>query len=227
MKFNLMMTRRSLALFLLILPWFLASAVAQTSKDSKTKVALLAVTAPADLGLVHLVANEVKSADLELSVNNVSDFVEVSGNELQLKMSTKDIVLCRFTLPEAGKRFVVILSPAKPSGYKAHVVRTDDPSFKRGDCFFLNLTSKTILGKLGTKQFTLEASKSLIERPIGARKENFYDVAFATRGEEGDRILSTTRWPVDEQIRSYLFFIENQEGKITYRAVDEFVTEGT
>ena len=62
-------------------------------------------------------------------------------------------------------------------------------------------------------------------RPEGARPENFYDIAFATRGDEGDRILSTSRWPVDEQIRNYLFFIQNSAGQITYRAVDEFVMD--
>ncbi len=64
-----------------------------------------------------------------------------------------------------------------------------------------------------------------IARPAGARKENYYDIAFASREGTEERILSTSRWPVDEQIRSYLFFFEDASGSITYRAVDEFVVE--
>jgi hypothetical protein len=31
------------------------------------------------------------------------------------------------------------------------------------------------------------------------------------------------RWPLDEQIRSYVFFVQDPTGRITYRAVDEFI----
>lgn len=34
---------------------------------------------------------------------------------------------------------------------------------------------------------------------------------------------ATVRWPVDKQVRSYVFFVQDANGRITYRAVDEFV----
>lgn len=31
------------------------------------------------------------------------------------------------------------------------------------------------------------------------------------------------RWPIDKQLRSYVFFFTNARGKTTYRAVDEYM----
>lgn len=203
----------------------LAAQEDKKSDEKSIKVRLLAVVAPPEIGKVYLIADEDRTPVFDLPVSNVSEPLKVSARTLILKTADKDAPLCNILLPEAGKRFVVVLSPAKTAGYRAHVIRTDDISFQRGDCFFVNLTQKSLLGKLGTKKFILESGKTAVYRPEGARPENFYDIAFATRGDDGDRILSTTRWPVDEQIRNYLFFIQNSTGQITYRAVDEFVMD--
>lgn len=184
---------------------------------------LLAEVVPEDLGPVCLVAGENRSDSIEISANNVSEPVVVGARKLALKLSDKDLSLCSFTLPDAGKSFVVIFSPAKPAGYRAEVVRTDDPTFKRGDVFFLNRTDQTILGKLGTKPLVLAPGKSVISRPAGATDGAYYDIAFAARTDAGDKILSTVRWPIDDQIRSYIFFVQDPNGRVSYRAVDEFV----
>jgi hypothetical protein len=69
----------------------------------------------------------------------------------------------------------------------------------------------------------LESGKSAINRPDGPKEKGYYDIAFATRQENEDRIFSSSRWPIDDQIRSYLFFLQEESGRITYRAVDEFI----
>lgn len=186
-------------------------------------VRLLAEVVPEAIGKVCLVAGDARTAALDLPANNVSDPIPVAGRTLQLRTVEKNLNLCSFTLPEAGKSFVVIFSPAKPAGYHAEMVRTDDPSFRRGDVFFLNRTEKTILGKLGSKPLVLAPGKSAITRPEGATDGAYYDIAFAARGEAGDKLLSTVRWPLDDQIRSYVFFVQDPSGRITYRAVDEFM----
>lgn len=186
---------------------------------------VLAEVVPDDLGTVYLASpdGETRTPAFDLSANNVSDPIPVSGRALVLKATNKDLRLSAFTLPDAGRAFVVIFTPAKPAGYKAEAVRTDDPTFKRGDVFFLNRTEQTILGKLGSKPMVLEPGKSIITRPDGATEGAYYDVAFAARTEGKDKLLSTVRWPVDEQIRSYIFFVQDANGRVTYRAVDEFV----
>ena len=207
--------------FALIIPIIAQEPVKEDKGD--IRVRLLAIVAPPDLGQVYLLSGETKSPAFDLPTNNVSDPITVTLRTIQLKTSTKDINLATITLPEAGKRFVVILIPIPAGGYSPYIIRTDELTFKKGDCFFLNLSHKQIIGKLGTKDISLDPGKSTIARPTGARKENYYDIAFASKEGEDARILSTSRWPVDEQIRSYLFFFEDANGSITYRAVDEFV----
>jgi len=122
----------------------------QPARNSIT-LRVLAEVVPEDLGTVYLLAGEARTPAFDLPANNVSDPLVVPGRTLVLKATNKDLGLCKFTLPDAGRAFVVIFSPAKPAGYRAEVVRTDDPSFKRGDVFFLNRTDQTILGKPRTK----------------------------------------------------------------------------
>lgn len=215
--------RKLLFLILLCCPLGGSAPAQDAPAKAGIKLRVLAEVIPEGLGPVYLAAGEARTAEFELPVNNVSDPLAVTSRVLALKTSVKGLTLCTFTLPDAGKSFVVIFSPAKPAGYKAEIVRTDDPSFKRGDVFLLNRTDQTILGKLGTKAMVLAAGKSTITRPEGATEGAYFDVAFAARSKAGDKLLSTVRWPIDDQIRSYLFFVQDPTGRISYRAVDEFM----
>ncbi len=217
------MFRISLALLPLL---FAVPASAQTAAPAKATgitIRALAEIVPDDLGAVYLSEGEARSGSFVLPTNNLSDPMGAPGRTLSVKTADKDQTICRFQLPAEGKRFVVILSPAQPAGYKAHIVRTDVAGFDPGDVFFLNRTNQTILGKLGTKALVLEPGKTAITRPAGATEGVYYDVSFAARTPQGDKLLSTVRWPVDERVRSYIFFVHNAEGGVTYRAVDEFV----
>lgn len=192
-------------------------------KKPRLLVKLLAVFVPENLGQVYLLSGDAKSAAFDLPANNVSEAQPVSQRGITLHTVNKDLPLCSISLPEGGNEFIIVLSPAKPSGYRSTVVRTDDPGFRRGDVFFLNLTTKTVLGKLGTRPLVLEPGKSAFNRADGPKEKGYYDIAFATRLENEDRLFSSSRWPIDDQIRSYLFFLEDPTGRITYRAVDEFI----
>jgi len=192
-------------------------------KNPRLLVKLLAVYVPEDLGQVYLKSGDAKSPAFDLPANNVSEAQGVSQRSFTLHTSNKDLPLSTVNLPESGHEFIVVLSPAKPGGYRSVVVRTDDPGFRRGDVFFLNLTTKTVLGKLGSRPLVLESGKSALGRAEGPKEKGYYDIAFATRQENEDRLFSSSRWPIDDQIRSYLFFLEDATGRITYRAVDEFL----
>ena len=77
---------------------------------------------------------------------------------------------------------------------------------------------------MGSVKFVIGGSSGRIVRPEGAKAERYYDVGFGVREEQGNRMLSTTRWPVDDHSRSYVFFFQNPtSGRLDYRAVDEFV----
>jgi hypothetical protein len=194
-------------------------------KKGNIEVKLLAELVPPNLGNVYLQLDEKeKSSDFALPSNRLSDPVMVSSRTLVLKTAEKGISLCTINLPELGGSFAVILVTAKPAGYQPIVVRTDDPSFKAGDVLFINRSDKTVLGKLGSTPLVLKPGESKKDRPSGAVDNTYYDVAFATRETTGDKVLSSSRWPVENDLRSYLFFFTNAQGKTSFRAVDEYLT---
>lgn len=218
----------SLRFFGLILALVLP-VTAQDKPSSKAagslQVKFLAEQAPESLGNVFLQLGEKeKSPGFALPTNHLSEPVVVAVRIMVLKTLDKEIPLCTINLPDAGSEFAVILVTAKPAGYQPIVVRTDDPSFKAGDVLFINRSEKTVLGKLGTTPLILKPGETAKSRPSGPIDNTYYDIAFATREETGDKILSSSRWPIDNQLRSYLFFFTNAQGRTTFRAVDEYLT---
>jgi hypothetical protein len=211
---------------------FLLPATAQDEgrpKKSGTgvEVRLLAEIAPPNLGKVYLAAGETTSATVDLPTNELSPPMTMSSRELLLKTVEKGLTLCPILLPEEGKSFAVILVTAKPSGYKPIIVRTDDPTFKVGDVMFINRSEKIVLGKLGDTPLIVNPGEVKKSRPSNPKEDAFYDIAFAVREPAGDRLISSTRWPIDGSLRSYVFFFTNAEGRTTFRAVDEFIVPST
>lgn len=215
---------------LLVACVLLSPASAQDAAPSKKAaghlhVRFLAEQAPENLGKVFLQLGEKeKSDDFELPTNRLSEAVTISPRVMVLKTLEKGVPLCTITLPDSGNEFAVILVTAKPAGYKPIVVRTDDPAFKAGDVLFINRSEKTILGKLGTARLTLKPGESTTSHPVGPIDNTYYDIAFAVHDETGDKLISSSRWPVENDLRSYLFFFTNAQGRTVFRAVDEYLT---
>lgn len=203
------------------------TAFSQSDKKTDLQVQLLAEQFPEKLGQVYLLFGDKKSQPFDLPTNRLSDPVPAEGRTMILKLAEKDVPLCTLTLPDEGKSFAIVLVTAKPSGFKPIVVRTDDSSFRSGDVFFINRSEKTILGKLGTAPLVLKPGENTKSRPNGAVDNTYYDVTFVTREGTTDKLISSTRWPVDNGLRSYLFFFTNAEGRTTFRAVDEYLKPPT
>jgi hypothetical protein len=219
-----MISRILLALSATILP--LLAQADGPDKKPELEVKFLAEQFPSSLGKVYLTDEKTRSEPFELPINTLSEPVPAPARTFDLKLSTSNVSLSRIVLPDQGKSFAVILVTAKPAGFKALVVRTDDPSFRPGDVFFINRSEKTILGKLGTTPLVLKPGESKKDRPVGPVDDTYYDIAFATRDETGDKVFSSSRWPIDNDLRSYLFFFTNAQGKTTFRAVDEYLSPG-
>lgn len=222
------MLHRLAGLLLVLTSALPAQDPAPTTKPKEEKglqVRLLAEQAPQALGKVCLVFGEARSDTFDLPVNGLSAPIPAPARTMALKMAEKDVQLCNLTLPEAGKSFAIILVVAKPSGYSPIIVRTDDPAFKAGDVLFINRSDKTILGKLGDTALAVKPGTTQQSRPTGPKDNTYYDIALGTRDAAGDKVLSTTRWPIDNTLRSYLFFFNTADGRTSYRAVDEFVPQ--
>ncbi|PAW75755.1 MAG: hypothetical protein B9S38_00585 [Verrucomicrobiia bacterium Tous-C4TDCM] len=197
---------------------------AQDAGGSGLTVRFLAERAPGNLGKVVLAAEKARSEPFELPINHLSDPRVAPARVFSIRPEAKDLSIADVTLPDAGKSFIVLLIPAVAGGYQPVVISAEDPDFKPGDVYFYNHADKPVLGYVGTSKFILAPAKGQTLRPAGAKPEKYYDVGFGVREKEGDRALSTTRWPVDDKIRSYVFFFVNPGTKrLDFRAVDEFV----
>lgn len=204
----------------ILLTW---SAAAGLAVGAEPKVRFLADRAASDLGEVVLSSAKASSANFELTVNNLSGPQEAPGRTFSLKAAGKDQALAEITLPQNGKAFVVLLLSQADGRYKPAVI-PDDGSFKGGEYYIHNGSTQAVWGKIGTTKFLAEPATGKIVKPAGATAQNQYEVAFGSGAKEGEHLLSSTVWPVDDKVRSYVFFFENPTTKrLDFRSVDEFV----
>jgi hypothetical protein len=190
--------------------------------ESGVTVRLLADEISEGQTKVSLQTAASKSDELELPTSTLSAPIAVAARSAVLKAAGTDTPLCTITLPAEGKSFAVLLSAEKPAGYVPFVVRLDDKDFKAGDVFVINRSAKTIVLKLGDNELVLEVGKTVKTRPTNP-VDGSYFITISERNPAGDRIISSTRWPVDEHLRSYILFSTNTKGRTIYRAVDEYL----
>jgi hypothetical protein len=214
--------------FLALFSLLAATLVPAQTSGSKggPKVRFLAERAPEAIGKVMLVAKEAKSAQFDLPTNHLSEPQTPPERIFSVWSAARNVSVATVTLPEQGDSFIVLLVPSADGGYKPIVISAKDANFKPGDIYFYNHADKTVLGYVGTSKFILEPAKGKTVRPQGPSgdEKNYYEVGLGIREKEGDRTLSTARWPVQKDMRMYVFFYLNPKSqRLDFRAVDEFV----
>jgi hypothetical protein len=205
--------------------WALAGGLLPAAPaGKKIAVRFAAQTAPANLGDLVMTAGEIRSAPFALPLNNLSEALTAPARAFRLELQEKPTVLATVTLPEAGSDFIILLVPAVKSGFEAVVLPAGDGSFRPGDYYLHNVSRNSVVGKVGTTNFIVPPRAGKVVRPDGAREGRFYDVALGVREGETARVISTSRWPVGKQMRTYVFFFDNPQSQdIDFRAIDEFV----
>lgn len=183
-------------------------------------VRIVANELPNGLSEAFIQSDEKKPKPLELTTNRLSEPIALASSTMVLKAADGKTNLCTVTLPDTGKSFTVLLVLEKAGTYTPFVVRTDDPAFKAGDIFFVNHTAKSIAMKLGGTELVIEPEKTAKAHPTKP-VENSYVIVISERNETGDKVISSTRWPTDANLRSYIFLTTNASGRTIYRAVDE------
>jgi hypothetical protein len=212
-------------LYLSLLCWVSVSHTAQ-AEEKGVEVRFLAERIPKNLGKVVLASAEERSEPFSLPMNNLSVPQEFSARTFNILSTELKKSLASVTLPNEGASFVVLLLPTLKDGYTSVVMPYDNPNFKAGDIYLHNNADKGVLGSVGTSKFTLNPGQGTMMSPKGAREVRFYEVLLGVKEEDGNRVLSMTRWPESKHTRFYVFFYTDLKTKlVTYRAVDEFVPE--
>ena len=204
----------------------LSSVDAQGGKKGKNvEVRYVAQAAPKNLGnLVMVAAEDVRSEPFILPLNNLSEPLVVPARAYRLETEEKAVKLAAITLPAEGNDFIILLVPAQKGGFEPIVIPNDGVSFRPGDFYVHNVSQQTVVGKVGTTNFSIRKRTGSVVRPKGARENRFYDVLIGVREKKGSRVISSSRWPVQKQMRTYVFFFDDpKRGSVDFRAVDEFV----
>lgn len=201
--------------------------VAQDKAAENPQVCFAAQRLPKGLGEIVMVAGETRSDPFVLPMNNLSTSRKAPGRRFVILPDGSPTKLATVVLPATGMDFVVLLVVGDArTPFKPVVIPAKDASFKPGDVYMFNAArEKTVLGKVGTTRFMLAPAKGQVVRPAGAEGEGrFYNVLIGVREQAGDKVISTSRWPVDGRMRSYVFFFDDPKGRsVDFRAIDEFV----
>jgi hypothetical protein len=218
------MIRITILSLTILLPAWAQDAPAEAPKGG-LQVRFVAQQVPAKMPEVKMTAGEdLQSAPFGLPVNSLSQRQVAPARRFLLSTADKDQKLAAVTLPEEGKDFIVLLVLGEKSGYEAVVFNAKSPKFKPGDVYVHNTSKSVVMGQVGSSRFVLNPRKGSVFTPSGARPEGFYDVMIGVKEKTGNRLLSTSRWPVDERVRSYVLFFDDPKRKdVDFRAVDEFV----
>jgi len=204
---------------------FIPPAEAQSSKAKKLMVRYVAQVAPKNLGpLIMVGGEEVVSPAFDLPQNNLSEPLVAPARSFRLQTEAKKLELAKVSLPEGGNAFIILLVPAQKGGFTPVVIQDDGGGFRPGDFYMYNVSGKPIMSRVGTTEATIPNRSGKVVRPKGAKEGRYYDVLLGVREQTGSRVISSSRWPVQEQMRTYVFFFNNpQRGDVDFRAVDEFV----
>lgn len=210
----------------LLLSLFAAASVHAAEPAGDLKVRFLAESALPETGKLVLASGEERSPAFDLPLKNISASQAAPGRSFDVQAEGKEQPLAKVTLPESGKEFIVLLVSTPEATYKPVIIPDKDPAFEPGGLYFFNNTDKQLVGHIGSSKVVLEPGTGQSLKPEGA-ENNAYDVAFSVREGEATRQISSSRWPVEARMRSYIFFFVNAETKrIDFRAVDEFVAPG-
>jgi hypothetical protein len=131
--------------------------------------------------------------------------------------------LAAITLPEAGKRFLVLIFPAKDESLKSVVIRADDPGFRPGHVMILNLSNEALGGDLGGEKLRFTPGSQSIFRP--RRKDDLanYQVRFYHSKAGKPKLFAANLWPYFDKKRAFVFlFTDPASGSPGYRSIDEF-----
>lgn len=230
-RVNAWMASWTLAVCLLGGPGLLAQEIEAPKKPLKgIQVQLLAVELLEDVPRIVLRHGETTSEAIDLPTHGLSEPLGVRSRSLVVATpgtaEEPGRALTKVTLPSVGKRFLLLLVPGKDS-YGARVVRLDDPAFKPGSVCFFNVCPIPIAGTLGSTKFLAKPVTPVITSPPRQGELPYYQVSFYYKKGETTRPFADTRWPYDDRSRSFVFFYpKTKTGRISYRAVDEYIPVG-
>lgn len=208
----------------IIFSFAVASIMPSALSAKPAEVKFVAQFAPPDLGSVVMATPDDTSVGFELPTRHLTELMKAPARAFRLQLEEQGTAICTVQLPEEGDSFIILLIPAANGGIEPVVIPAADGAFRPGDFYLHNSSASSVLGRVGTLEFTIAPRSGRVVRPTGAREERYYDVLLGVRDDGEPRVISNSRWPLSNFNRTYVFFFNNPaRGDVDFRAIDEFV----
>lgn len=216
---------RLLAACIACLTPFAAAQEKPSAKD--TLIRFTSFGLPATVGEYILASGETKTAPFAIPDNGFSAPVTAPAGSAALALgNAKDSPfrsLATVKLPDAGKRFLVILLPDKDQALRAIVVRADDPAFRPGQIMIMNFAPEILAADLGGEKFTFKPGSQTIFRPQQKNELTNYQVRFYQAKDGQPKVFAASLWPYFDAKRAFVFlYMDGAAGTPTFRSIDEF-----
>ncbi|MGJ8656587.1 MAG: hypothetical protein ACSHX6_09045 [Akkermansiaceae bacterium] len=215
-------------IILILLFFFQVPSMAQEKKSSNDIQLRFTSFGVKDIGGKYILAAKEKRTQLFAIPNNgfsTPITAPAKGREIALGSLDAETFknLATIKLPEVGKRFLVLVLPAKEGALKAVVVRADDPTFRPSQIMIMNLANETFAAQLGEKKLSFLPGSRTIFRPQRKGELANYQVRFFKLKDGKPKLFAASLWPYFENKRAFVFLYKNPAtGSPTYRSIDEF-----
>ena len=131
--------------------------------------------------------------------------------------------LATLKLPDAGKRFLVMLFPGEKDALRTMVIRADDPAFRPGNIMLFNLSAQPLAADLGGEKLRFAPSSQTIFRPERKDELANYQVRFSNLKQGKTKLFAAGLWPYFNEKRAFVFlYVDPSSGSPTYTSIDEF-----
>lgn len=175
-----------------------------------------------------LAAGETQSQPFAIPDNGFSVPVPAPGDAAVLSLAKPGPPplksLATIKLPDAGRRFLILVFPGKAAdSLVTIVVRADDPAFRPGQVMILNLARETLAAELADEKFRFEPGSQTIYRPRRNDDLANYQVRFFHAKAGKPKLFAANLWPHFTNKRAFVFLhTDAATGSPTYRSIDEF-----
>ena len=218
---------RLLSNFLLVAAFFAGPLSAATEPGSAGVRALLLVPGGPVVKLYPLSGGVAGSA-VQIGARGLSDSFKTGTRVFSLavpdaKQESGFRAVANVSLPAEGKDFILLLEPAGKT-YKAHVVSARESRFREDCVLFFNASEINLGATLGATKVLIKPRVAVFAKAPPRGEKSYYQVTFYQPDDGKARPFANTRWPHRDKVRCYIFFYRNQDGRLTYQAVDEELT---
>lgn len=130
----------------------------------------------------------------------------------------------------SGTQIILLMRKGKENedGFAVLPINADLSSFKGASFLVINASTMNVAGKIGDTEFALKPSQQRLIKPKPSHDGNLCQVTFFYQRDDRWKKFRDTRWPSNDNYRSFVFFFQDPEtGRLGVAPVVDMVRRGS